>query len=592
MGIPHLKRHLEPYAERAVIEPCDAVVDGPALAYHVLGLCARTVRRTSPFEQPWYGLLGRTAVAWLDRIQACGLSVAVIYFDSHLPVSKRTERIQRLIKSTRDLIKYHSTFLTGVPKGALHRDDEAEVDLFPHSWPGEAKAKPPPPPFLVPAIIDALRESPAYRSVIRLVPGEADGFCAQHVRIKGGIVLTSDSDLLVHDLGPDGNVVFLADIDADLEGNRLISPQYRPADLCRRLAIKPKTGIPYLAFEICKDPHLSLKQAVEKSKMGDAISTPQGYSDFVEQYVFPEVSSVFEAGEVPALDPRVSEIVLQFLAVGSVADTKRARPIRDDIEPEIYLPFLLDCPSRTSAWEPSKPERQLAYAILQSTRGGLVPSVSEMRRLQSMSTGTHVDVPGPADIDGSAASLLELLRKIESGVSKFEVAWVVLSTYQDIIMTLDRARGYPLSLQVLAQEASGKLDVCSWEFLHFLAQTQATCYSLRMLGQILEVAKHRQKQSSTMSKLASFLLRLPSLPEFPSPTSFAGTLRQLRQAGGLSCLQSLCSDFDDILPHIESVQRPQDTKKAKKSRAMASTGDGNTRALSSNPFDLLVGSEE
>jgi hypothetical protein len=75
MGIPQLKRHLEPYAERAVIKQGDVVLDGPALAYHVLSLCSRTTRKTSPFEQPSYGLLGETAIAWLDRIQESGLSV-------------------------------------------------------------------------------------------------------------------------------------------------------------------------------------------------------------------------------------------------------------------------------------------------------------------------------------------------------------------------------------------------------------------------------------------------------------------------------------------------------------------------------------
>ena len=75
MGIPQLKRHLEPYAERAVIQPGDVVLDGPALAYHVLSLCSRATRKTSPLEQPSYQLLGQTALAWLDRIQACGLSV-------------------------------------------------------------------------------------------------------------------------------------------------------------------------------------------------------------------------------------------------------------------------------------------------------------------------------------------------------------------------------------------------------------------------------------------------------------------------------------------------------------------------------------
>jgi len=75
MGIPQFKRHLEPYGERSVLKQGKVVLDGPALAYHVLSLCSRTTRKTSPFEQPSYELLGKTVIAWLDHIQARGLSV-------------------------------------------------------------------------------------------------------------------------------------------------------------------------------------------------------------------------------------------------------------------------------------------------------------------------------------------------------------------------------------------------------------------------------------------------------------------------------------------------------------------------------------
>ncbi|MBE7179732.1 MAG: hypothetical protein INR71_00735 [Terriglobus roseus] len=68
----------------------------------------------------------------------------------------------------------------------------------------------PPAPFVVPAVIEALRES-GYRDVVRVVPGEADPYCAEDVRLHGGFVVTGDSDLLVYDLGQVGGVVFLQD---------------------------------------------------------------------------------------------------------------------------------------------------------------------------------------------------------------------------------------------------------------------------------------------------------------------------------------------------------------------------------------------
>jgi hypothetical protein len=470
--------------------------------------------------------------------------------------------------------------------------------LFPDSWPGDGskKPKPPPPPFLVPAIIDALRGSPGYQHLVKLVPGEADVFCARHVRSKAGLVLTSDSDLLICDLGPDGGIVFFSDIDLDSERQRLISLQYRPVDICRRLSIKPETGLLYLAFEISNDPHLTLKQAVERSKRVEADATPrEEYSEFIKQYISPEVATGFETDQSLILDPRVSEIALRSVLSSDMwpSNDESTKSICIDTQLEMYLPFLLDCPSRVSSWEASKPLRQLAYSILQSARGGKIPSVSEMRRLQSITTGVRVDVPSPLEIDKTASSLLALLSEIDAAISKPEVAWTVLSIYQDIVMTMDRARGCPLSLELLEKEARGRLDTCSWEFFHFLAQTQATLYSLRMLRQILEfVAYNAGPLLPPTSELASFLSSVPPLPEFPYPRRFADTLRKVREEGGLSCLMSLCADFEDIVSLIKSVLRPEETKKTKKRKAASSMGESQSKSRSSNPFDLLDRDEE
>jgi hypothetical protein len=517
---------------------------------------------------------------------------SAIYFDSYLPTSKRPERIQRLLKSSRDLIKYHSAFLAGVPKANPHHAIDGYVELFPNAWPTEKKAKPPPPTFLVPAVIDALRDSPQFGPMVKLVPGEADGFCAQHVEKNGGIVLTSDSDLLVHDLGEAGGVVFFADIDADIENRKLIAPQYRPAEICTRLSLKRETGLQRLAFEVSRDPHLTVHQAAERAKRSESDSTAGEYSQFMEQYLSPELASKLETERVTSLDPRVSELVLRSLRVSGVVtpleDISSAAQDREDSKPEMYLPFLLDCPSRTSAWEASKPARQLAYALLQLIRGSSIPAVSEMRRLQTISSGLKVDVPPVTEIDDLGASLLTLLSKIEAGLSKPELVWVVLAIHQDIVMTMDRARGYPLSLELLGQDAKGRLDPCSWDFLHLLAQTQATYYSLRMLRQILDVSAHQTEGlSTTMSQLAKSLERLPSLPGFPSARYFGETITLVRESGGLPCLKDLCEEYEDIGPLIEAIQNPQSNKKSKKRKAVA-PAEGSVKPRSSNPFHLLA----
>jgi hypothetical protein len=458
------------------------------------------------------------------------------------------------------------------------------------------KAKPPPPPFLVPAVIDALKASPKFGSLVKLVPGEADGFCAEHVRNHGGTVLTSDSDLLVYDLGEDGGVVFFTDVDIDTGTQRLIAPQYRPADICRRLSIKPETGLQHLAFEVSWDSHLTLEQAVERAKRSEAVSAfPEEYSKFIEQYLSPEVAPELKTDQVSALDPRISELLLRSLQVSPASEDKARQLSTDGFELTMYLPFLLDSPSRTSAWEASQPVRQLAYAVLRSTHDHNIPMVFEMRRLQTVSSGLCVDVPAPSDINKLAGSLLALLREIELLVGIVDHGvWVTLAMYQDIAMTMRRGRGHPLSLEILSQQARGKLDLCSWDFLHSLAQTHATYYSLRMLRQVLDLSaqhnEHTAHLSDTLSGLANYLSKLPELPDFPSPSTYAETLKVLGEARGLSCLETICRDHEDVIrPLIESIRKPQNNKKSKKRKATPSAQENvRPRPRSSNPFDLLA----
>ncbi|KAK4181845.1 XPG domain containing-domain-containing protein [Triangularia setosa] len=578
MGIPHLKRNLEPYAERGPVKPCNVVVDGPALAYHVLSLASRTTIKTSPFEQPSYGLLGRTAIAWLDKMEDCGLTISHIYFDGFLPSSKRPERIQRLIRLTKELFRYHSTSVTGVSRERSRHTGDKKVDLFPTSVGGETRAKPPPPSFLVPAVIDALRSS-KYSPITEVVGGEADGFCAAHVQKSGGLVLTSDSDLLVHDLGKDGGVIFFTDIDLDSEGKRLVAPKFRHAEICRKLSIKLDVGFSYMAFEIFTDPHLTLEQAAERSRRGEAVMFSQEeYDAFIKTYLSPEMVPEIISTSGLNLDPRVSELVLRFSQMTTTPSKEKDEAL------EMFLPFLLDCPSRTSAWEISRPIRELAYSLLQSGQKSTLKTVLEMRRLQTLSSGSQADILPSAKVGEEFNHLLDNINKIKTTIVDPELLWIVLSIYLDIVRTVERAKGYPLSLEILAQEARGKLDQHSWDFLHTFAQTQATLYSLRMLQQLLSLKPRKGKVEDVVSALSD----LPSLDRFPSVTAFAETLRLLREAGGPRCLIHLCSDMEDIIPHIEAIGKPPKSKKDRKRKAQPGAVEGHqVRARPSNPFELL-----
>lgn len=70
MGIPHLISTLEPYAAHGVLDDDRVVIDGPALAYHILYICNR-----HGITQPSYQLLGDTTITWLDALASHGVSV-------------------------------------------------------------------------------------------------------------------------------------------------------------------------------------------------------------------------------------------------------------------------------------------------------------------------------------------------------------------------------------------------------------------------------------------------------------------------------------------------------------------------------------
>lgn len=474
------------------------------------------------------------------------------------------------MKTSKDLQNFHRKYANGVTQGRSSWNSNRNISLFPEAQPSHSGASPPPPAFLVPSIIDALRHSEHYASQTKVVPGEADVFCAQYVREHGGTVLTSDSDLLVHNLGSNGSVVFFSDIESNPAGTELTGLQFKSADICERLSLHPEDGLSCLAFELVMDPHISLEQAVSKAKNKYSVAAyPGAHKEFTEQYLSPETGSQVTVEASVVLDPRISEIV------------HRCR----DKKPAMYLPFLLDSPTRTSAWESSKDIRQLAYAILQTVTGLPIPTVAEFRRLDQPSAGTPIKVPPIAEVEMDAAVLEDVLSSITKDVKNSKAVWMTLSVYQDVTMTTSQGKVQPLSLKLLQQAVDGKLDITSWESVHFLAQCQATYYSLRMLQQIMQHAATQGKGlPPALVELQDCLSKLPSLSDFPTIFNFPEMLQLIIDKKGLSCLTKICADQDDMVPQLEAIMQP---KRQPKSNKRKNSQEPEARPRSNNPFALL-----
>ena len=140
-----------------------------------------------------------------------------IYFDGYLPASKSDVRLGRVVESSTASNNYFLFTKIGIGRGS---DDRPPFLRRKHS-------RIPIPAFAVPAILEALRSSKRYGHLTHLVPGEADEFCASHVSREGGALLTSDSDLLLYDLGQTGSVVFFNDIEFAAEG--ITEPKLGPS---------------------------------------------------------------------------------------------------------------------------------------------------------------------------------------------------------------------------------------------------------------------------------------------------------------------------------------------------------------------------
>ncbi len=186
---------------------------------------------------------------------------AAIFFDGRLPGHKRATRLDRMYKTSKQLHSYFLSQPRGIPAWT---DAEGEpttpASLFGVTTAAGAHGKGSSwiPAFAVPAVIEALRQSDAYGEATRLVPGEADPHCARLVRLMlppGGLVLTSDSDLLAADLGPAGAVVFLRDVTLAAgdgvggeSGQHLVAMEYCPARIASRLGLPPDYGTAAQAF--------------------------------------------------------------------------------------------------------------------------------------------------------------------------------------------------------------------------------------------------------------------------------------------------------------------------------------------------------
>lgn len=361
--------------------------------------------------------------------------------------------------------------------------------------------------FLVPAVLDALRTS-KYASITSVVPGEADLFCARAALEPSRTIFTNDSDLLLYDLGTSAEVIFFHQLElqsshgASDNCTTLYAHVSQPAKIASRLGLR---GLRRLAFEIREDESTDLPNAIMRAKQSMKILAPQSpsirqdaFKKFEQEYdtKLSGFEAITRAGmpfgtdvsQGSFLDPRVSELVS-----------------RGPYPSSIFLPFLTDDFSRSSAWNASQKLRYFAYSCLVFKNSDtFLEQVSEYVRRGARIVEDDVSLLSREETIKYATTLAEKLKKFKDFLADFSThaMWRPYALYEVFGWYVDSAKEPP-SKDTLTAVFSGTIkdEQLSWNEVHISAQLQAVLYSLRMLYQILSHLVVDTQEKINMGKM-------------------------------------------------------------------------------------------
>jgi XPG domain containing len=464
-------------------------------------------------------------------------------------------------------------------------------------------------PFLVPVIIDALGDSETYKNVIEVVPGEADLYCGRHLKQYGGLVLTGDSDLLVHDLGTNGSVAYFKDIEPrpDTKYGALHSPLYYPATIADRLTLPKSHGLRALAFEMVMDSHGTFRKLLLQATSLKAVNTYKDrYAEFIRDYNFLPANAADSwdnSNECPIafmealrkLDPRISEYVLQFPSIMRCVDNMEWTGKPELGHVQVFLPFLVDCPIRTTAWEVSASLRQLAYALVKRT----VPKNEQEyvfieHRRQNDINGKGYQLPDTPLLHEACANFIRVMDQIHHRFSSLSVPdrWIAFAVCQEVEWS--SSIGRPVQSTVVAQElATARVETenhvnCTWNSIQFLAQVQGVFYSLRMLQQVSHLLVSYGHTKPGLEEASILYDRLQSLPMLSTIPSLPNVISLIKKIGAENMVQAA----HDILgikeqrsPEVHETSKTAAKRKRKAGIPLISSSGG--RKQISNSFELL-----
>ncbi|EKV08510.1 hypothetical protein PDIG_58540 [Penicillium digitatum PHI26] len=342
-----------------------------------------------------------------------------------------------------------------------------------------------------------------------MVPGEADVECARVAKRTGCAVLTDDSDLLLHDLGEDGAVLFLESVQTSSGVWNPADPDIRGLRICP-YSLSGRLGIPsvqWFAFELQKNHHLrfaELTRIAQESSKATELSSE--YLEFLREYQNETADNevIRGAGQsAQPLDPRVSELYWQYELPGIYC-------LGD--QPHVYLGILNEDSSRRCAWEQGRTYRSLGYSFFNNSRPttNRFAVVHEFVRRGGRIVAEEITLSGTktvtSDLDLLRGRLAHAHATFDEGLAP-ESFWF-LYALSDIYRDGSGTTTVPSAKELESFLTNGYMvQSTKWADIHLLAQIQAALYSLRMLKQLFHIAA----PDDDLVESSSLLADLPPL---------------------------------------------------------------------------------
>ena len=515
-----------------------------------------------------------------------------VYFDGYLPPSKSGIRLERLRSYLKQLNTYHALHTNGLQtwkeKAPLSFDTRHFFDTFSVQHTSRGL---PATPFLVPAVIETLLSS-QYAQLVEIVPGEADSYCAQAARRSGGIVLTSDSDLLIHDLGSNGAVAFFSQVQLlkcdGCDDQKIMASVSVASEISRSLGLK---DLLRLGFEIKEDPSVTLAEAVRRAKERIAGEKMDLLHEFCLEYreIDLRSSSSVDIYET-IIDPRISELVLQVHS-------------KEDSAARMYLPFLIEDPTRASAWSVASEIRSLAYSLLlNSNKRNQITAIQEYSRRGGQIMPLEMSLMDPSECTTYAKMIIERRKSVVAFFQSYSETsiWRAMGLIEVYAWYIAEERTLPSDdLVTNAVNRERRRGLLSWQEIHLSAQLQAALYSMRIASQVLAYTETTSK-SPKFPDLTMQLQSLPALEELFPPRSMLGQMQLdigkiKAMAKGLRGLEE--SSVDDMVringeetQDEASFEKPRKTIKKRRGKGGKKDESPKPRTpvwQSSNMYDML-----